>query len=73
MTQEFKKGDPVEWDTSQGKTEGVVKEKITEPRAFKHHHFEASEEKPEYLVESDKSGKDAIHRPEDLKKVKEKK
>ena len=71
MTEQFKKGDRVEWDTSQGKTEGVIKEKITEPTDFKNHHFEASKEKPEYRVESSKSGKYAIHRPEELKKVKE--
>jgi hypothetical protein len=73
VTEKFKEGDHVEWDTSGGKTEGVIKGKITEPTDFKHHHFEASEEKPEYLVESSKSGKDAIHKPEELKKVKEKK
>lgn len=72
MTEKFKKGDRVEWNTPQGTTEGVIKEKITEPTDFKHHHFEASKENPEYRVESSKSGKDAIHKPEELRKIKEK-
>ncbi|MCU0549985.1 MAG: DUF2945 domain-containing protein [Leptolyngbya sp. Prado105] len=73
MTEKLKKGDQVEWNTSGGKTEGEVKDIITEPTDFKHHHFEASEENPEYLVETSKSHKEAIHKPEQLKKVKEKK
>lgn len=72
MTNQFKKGDRVEWDSSGGTSRGVVKEIITEPTDFKNHHFEASKEKPEYLVESEKSGKEAIHKAEELRKIKEK-
>lgn len=72
MAETFKKGDQVEWKTSQGTTEGEVKKKITEPTDFKGHHFDASKENPEYLVESDKSGKEAIHKADALKKTKEK-
>lgn len=71
MTQKFKKGDRVEWDTSGTTTRGVIKDIITEPTDFKNHHFEASKDKPEYLVESEKSGKEAIHRGEELRKVEE--
>ncbi|MBD1842394.1 DUF2945 domain-containing protein [Cyanobacteria bacterium FACHB-63] len=73
MTEKLKKGDYVEWNTSGKKTEGEIKEIITEPTDFKNHHFEASKENPEYRVESSKSGKDAIHKGEQLKKTKEKK
>jgi len=69
---EFKKGDRVEWHSSGGTSKGEVKEVITEPTEFKNHHFEASEEKPEYRVESEKSGKDAIHKGDALKQIKEK-
>jgi hypothetical protein len=72
MTKQFKKGDRVEWDSSGGTTRGVIKEIITEPTDFKNHHFEASKDKPEYLVESEKSGKEAIHKGDELRKVKEK-
>lgn len=72
MTKQLKKGDQVEWDFSGGTTRGVIKEIITEPTDFKNHHFEASKDKPEYLVESEKSGKEAIHKADELRKIEEK-
>lgn len=66
---EFKKGDRVEWNTSQGKTVGEVKKKLTEPIEIKGHTVAASKDNPEYLVESEKSGKEAAHKPNSLKKV----
>jgi hypothetical protein len=71
MSEEFKKGDRVEWKTSQGKTEGEIKEKLTEPTKIKGHQVKASLENPEYLVESSKSGKEAAHKPESLEKIEE--
>lgn len=64
----LKKGDHVEWNTSQGKTSGKVEKKITEPTDIKKHHVAASKENPEYIVKSDKSGKEAAHKPEELDK-----
>lgn len=72
MTKQLKKGDQVEWDSSGGTTRGVIKEIVTEPTDFKNHHFEASKDKPEYLVESEKSGKEAIHKADELRKIEEK-
>jgi hypothetical protein len=69
MTENFKKGDRVEWKTSQGKTTGEVKKKLTSETDIKGHHVAASKDNPEYLVESDKSGKEAAHKPESLKKI----
>jgi hypothetical protein len=57
MPEEFKEGDKVEWKTSQGKTTGIVKKKLTSPTDIKGHHVAASEDNPEYLVETDKTGK----------------
>ncbi len=71
MADPFKKGDKVEWETSQGKTTGEVKKKLTSPTDIKGHHVAASEDNPEYLVESDKTGKQAAHKPDSLKKVEE--
>jgi len=65
--EELKKGDKVEWK-SQGKTTGEVK-KLTSPTDIKGHHVAASEDNPEYLVESDKTGKEAAHKPDALKKL----
>lgn len=71
MPEEFKKGDKVEWNTSQSRTSGEVQKKLTSPTDIKGHHVAASEENPEYLVESDKSGKEAAHKPDALKKFEE--
>jgi len=49
-------------------TRGTVEQKVTEPRHVKGHTAKASPENPEYRVRSDKSGKEAIHRPEALRK-----
>lgn len=70
MAEKLKKGDKVEWETSQGKTRGTVKKKLTAPTKIKEHKVAASKDNPEYLVESDKSGKEAAHKPESLKKAK---
>ena len=64
----LKKGDQVEWETPQGTTSGTVQQKLTSPTKIKGHRVAASEKNPEYLVESDKSGKQAAHKAESLKK-----
>jgi hypothetical protein len=66
----LKPGDHVEWKTSQGKTTGTVKKKLTAPRKIKGHKVAASPDHPEYLVESDKSGKPAAHQASGLRKIK---
>ena len=73
MADKFKKGDAVEWKTSQGKTSGTIKKKLTAPMDIKGHHVAASKDNPEYLVETADSKKEAAHKPESLKKVKENK
>lgn len=70
MADKLKKGDKVEWETSQGKTSGTVKKKLTEPIDIKGHHVAASADNPQYLVESEKSGAEAAHKSEALKKPK---
>lgn len=71
MAEQFKTGDKVEWNTAQGKTTGKVVKKLTSPTNIKGHHVAASEDNPEYLVESDNTGKQAAHKPDALKKVEE--
>ncbi len=72
MAENLKKGDKVEWETSQGKTTGTVKKKLTSETKIKDHKVAASKDNPEYLVETEKSGKEAAHKPESLKKVESK-
>lgn len=67
-TKTFKAGDHVEWDTSQGKTSGHVKKKLTSPMKIKSHEVKASKDNPQYLVESEKSGEPAAHKPSELRK-----
>ncbi len=69
MAKSLKAGDKVEWETPQGKTKGTVKRKLTSPTKIKTHKVAASQDEPEYLVETDKSKKKAAHKPESLKKV----
>jgi hypothetical protein len=68
MVQSLKKGDKVEWDTSQGKTKGEVVRKQTSETHIKSHKVAASKDNPQYIVKSDKSGKEAAHKPEELRK-----
>ncbi len=65
---EFSKGDLVEWNTSQGKTSGKVIKKITKPVKLGNYTAKATEANPEYEVETTKSHKRAVHKPDSLKK-----
>ena len=65
----FKAGDAVEWDHSQGTTQGKVVRKVTKPMTIKTHKVAASPDNPEYLVESDKTGARAAHKPDELRKA----
>ena len=66
----FKAGDKVEWDSSGGHSVGKVVKKLTSETQIKGHKVAASKDNPEYLVRSDKSGKEAAHKPNALKKAK---
>jgi hypothetical protein len=69
MAKELKPGDRVQWNTPQGKTTGRVKKKLTSAKKIKGHVAKATTENPEYLVQSDKSGKQAAHKPGELRKA----
>ena len=71
MTQELKQGDTVEWNTPQGTTRGTVKKWLTSETEVGGQKVKASNEDPRYLVESEKSGKEAAHKPDALTKIKE--
>jgi hypothetical protein len=69
VAQEFEQGDQVEWNTPQGKTRGTVKKKLTSNTEVGGQKVDASEDDPRYLVESEKSGKQAAHKPDALSKA----
>ncbi len=69
MRETFKKGDEVKWETSQGETKGKVVRKQTSKTKISDHIVKATEGDPQFIVESEKSGKRAAHKPEALKKA----
>jgi len=65
---EFKKGDKVEWDSHGGTAVGVVERKITSDTKAAGRQVRASKDEPQYLVKSEKSGGEAVHEPDALRK-----
>lgn len=68
MTEQFKKGDKVTWQSHGSTAEGTVQKKITSDTEAAGRTVRASQDEPQYLVRSDKSGNDAVHKPEALTK-----
>ena len=69
MTKTPKLGDKVSWNTAQGETHGTVEKIVTSTTKVKGHTAKATKDNPEVLVKSAKSGKPAVHKPEQLKKA----
>lgn len=69
MAKNLSRGDQVEWETAQGKTEGKVVKKQTTATKIKGHEIKASKSDPQYIVESTKTGKRAAHKRGALHKV----
>lgn len=67
MADDLHKGDHVSWNSHGGEAEGRVEKKITAETDAGGRHVDASEDDPQYLVKSDKSGGEAVHRPSALK------
>ena len=68
MPKTLKPGDKVSWGTSGGETHGTVEKKVTGTTKIKSHTAKATEDEPQFVARSAKSGKTAVHKPEDLKK-----
>ena len=69
MKQEFKIGDHVEWNSEAGHVRGIIKEKVTSAIRFKTYTVHASEEEPQYLIQSDTTDHMAMHKGAALKKI----
>ncbi|MDP9315464.1 MAG: DUF2945 domain-containing protein, partial [Chloroflexota bacterium] len=69
MSQEFKAGDHVAWGKAEDRTWGRIKRKLTEPYKIKSFEVPASHDNPYHLVETDRTGAEAAHRPDELRKV----
>jgi Hypervirulence associated proteins TUDOR domain len=68
MSQEFKKDDRVTWKSHGRNAEGEVLRKITEEAELGGRKVRASNDDPQYLLRSDKSGGEAVHKPSALRK-----
>ncbi|KRE26413.1 hypothetical protein ASG82_07395 [Mycobacterium sp. Soil538] len=68
MSKEFTKGDKVTWQSHGNTVEGTVEEKITSDTESAGRKVRASKDEPQYRVVSDKTGNDAVHKPDALKK-----
>jgi hypothetical protein len=66
MSNEFRKGDKVTWRSHGSTVTGSVEEKITSDTKTAGRAVRASKAEPQYRVRSDKSGRDAVHKPESL-------
>jgi hypothetical protein len=55
-------GDRVSWNTSQGRTQGVVRERRDSDFEFDGQKFSASSDEPAFIVESEKTGAKAAHK-----------
>ena len=66
---EFKPGDRVKWKSHGGEAVGKVKRKITSDTEAAGRTVRASQDEPQYLVESEKSGAEAVHKPEALQRA----
>ena len=64
----FHKGDHVSWKSHGGTADGVVEQEITEDTEAAGRTVRASEDEPQYLVKSEKSGGEAVHKPSALHK-----
>jgi Hypervirulence associated proteins TUDOR domain len=69
MSERFRKGDRVRWSSHGGEAVGTVERKIVEDTEAGGRTVRASEDDPQYLVRSEKSGGTAVHRPEALRKA----
>jgi len=61
------KGDQVEWNSHGSTAEGKVEKEITSETEAAGRTVKASKDEPQYLVKSDKSGGEAVHKPGALK------
>ncbi|MEJ5945083.1 DUF2945 domain-containing protein [Pseudokineococcus basanitobsidens] len=66
MADDLKKGDDVTWSSHGNAVHGTVEKKITDDTEEAGRTVRASKDDPQYLVESDKTGKEAVHKGESL-------
>ena len=64
----FSTGDAVSWSSHGSRASGHVEQVITEDTEAAGRTVRASKDEPQYLVKSEKSGGEAVHKPSALHK-----
>ncbi len=64
----LRKGDKVEWKSHGNTVNGKVERKITSDTEAAGRTVRASKDDPQYQVRSNKTGKDAVHKPSALRR-----
>ena len=70
MSTQFRKGDKVQWQSHGTTVTGTVEEKLTADTETAGRTVRASKDDPQYRVRSDKTRRDAVHKPDALRKAK---
>jgi DNA-3-methyladenine glycosylase II len=70
MSETFKVGDHVSWNSEAGRVRGTIKKKITSVITFKGYKVHASKDEPQYQIKSDKTDHIAMHKGSALTKLK---
>jgi len=68
MAKNLNKDDQVTWRSHGSEATGAVEKKITEDTEAAGRKVRTSQDDPQYLVKSDKSGGEAAHKPSAFKK-----
>jgi hypothetical protein len=71
MSSQFKVGDHVEWNSEAGRVRGTIRKKITSRITFKGYVVHASQDEPQFLIESDTTDHLAMHKGSALKKIRQ--
>jgi hypothetical protein len=69
MTEEFKRGDPVEWSFRGRPVRGKVRRRLTRRTEIGGQIVAASKDDPRYVVRTDKSGRETARRPSALRRA----
>jgi len=62
MKRFFRVGDHVRWNSEAGRVSGTIIKRVTEDIMFKGYTHHASKDDPQYIIQSDKTDHQAIHK-----------
>lgn len=62
MSQTFKVGDRVEWNSDSGLTSGTITKKVTTEVNFKGYVRHASEKDPQFIIKNDQNDREVMQR-----------